>query len=280
MIIDFHTHIAPPEFDLRREYLLSIDETFAELYSDPNSKFVTVEELIQSMDLNGIDMSVIMGMGWSDPGIAREFNDYIIESVKKYPARLAGFASTNPVWGSQSSKEIERCFNSGLIGVGEFHPDTQFFDLSDCKTMSPLMEVVNSYDLIFNTHSSEPVGHYYRGKGNTGPKTLWDFITTYPGTRIICSHWGGGLPFYSLMPEVKESFTNVYFDTATSPYLYSNEVFSIVTSLVGSKKILMGSDYPLIAPSRIIRDLQKSTLSSTEIKAITGTNAMSLLKLT
>ena len=192
---------------------------------------------------------------------------------------MFGFASANPIWGTESHQEIERCFKSGLIGVGEFHPDTQSFDLSDNKIMDPLMEVVASCNLIVNTHSSEPVGHYYSGKGNTRPESLWNFITAYPTAEIICSHWGGGLPFYSLMPEVKETFANVYFDTAASPFLYSGEVFSIVTKLVGANKILMGSDYPLMPPSRIIEQIETSPLSSDEILAITGANASSLLNL-
>ena len=280
MIIDFHTHIAPPDFEFRRKYLADNDATFADLFSNPKSKFITAEELVESMDLNGIDVSVIMGMGWSDLGIAKEFNDYVIESTQKYPTRLFGFASINPVRGRESCQEIERCFKSGLIGVGELHPDTQFFNLGDNKIMDPIMEVVNSCNLIVNTHSSEPVGHYYPGKGKTRPESLWNFITTYPTAKIICSHWGGGLPFYSLMPEVKKTFSNVYFDTAASPFLYSSEVFSVVQNLVGAKKILFGSDYPLISPSRIIEQLQESPLGSDQITAITSTNAMSLLKLT
>lgn len=280
MIIDFHTHIAPPDFKLRRKYLADNDATFADLFSNPKSKFITAEELVGSMDLNGIDVSVIMGMGWSDLGIAKEFNDYVIESIQKYPTRLFGFASINPVWGRESSQEIERCFKSGLVGVGELHPDSQFFDLGDNKIMDPIMEVVNSCNLIVNTHSSEPVGHSYPGKGKTRPESLWNFINSYPTAKIICSHWGGGLPFYSLMPEVNKTFSNVYFDTAASPFLYSSEVFEVVENLVGANKILFGSDYPLVSPSRIIDQLQESPLSSDQITTITSTNAMSLLKLT
>ena len=49
----------------------------------------------------------------------------------------------------------------------------------------------------------------------------------------MCAHWGGGLPFYALMPEVEDSLSNVYFDSAASPFLYDASVFPTVAGLVG-----------------------------------------------
>ena len=66
------------------------------------------------MDEDGVDRSVAMGIGWTDPGLAREANDYIIESVQKYPDRIAGFCSVSPAWGEFAAREAERCANAGL----------------------------------------------------------------------------------------------------------------------------------------------------------------------
>ena len=84
---------------------------------------------------------------------------------------------------------------------------------------------------------------------------LLDFINNYPDTNIICSHWGGGLPFYSLMPEITDSLKNVYFDTSASTLLYDKKIFDISVSLIGSKKILFGSDFPLVNPKFIKKHL-------------------------
>ena len=93
-------------------------------------------------------------------------------------------------------------------------------------------------------HVSEPAGHQYPGKGHTTPDRAYRFIENFPGNVIVCAHWGGGLPFYGLMPEVGKAFQNVYFDTAASPFLYRPEIFSAVVGLVGSEQILFGTDYP------------------------------------
>ncbi|MDE2717770.1 MAG: amidohydrolase family protein [Chloroflexota bacterium] len=142
MIIDFHTHIFPPWLRPRREEYLKRDATFAELFASPKARMATAERLIRRMDEDGVDVSVVMGIGWTDIDLAHAANDYLIEAVAKYPDRLVGFAGVNPAWGTEAVQEARRCAEEGLRGIGELHPDTQGYDLGDLDTMAPLMEVV------------------------------------------------------------------------------------------------------------------------------------------
>ena len=278
MVLDFHTHIFPPWLKERRERYLARDATFGELYANPRAKMATADELIAAMVEDRVDVSVVMGIGWTDFGMACEVNDYIIESVSRHPDRLVGFAGVNPAWSDKAINEAERCATAGLKGIGELHPDSQSFDLGDKSTMARLMEVARAHNLIVTTHSSEPVGHLYQGKGETRPEVLWRFIQNFPDATIVCAHWGGGLPFYALMPEVAETLTNVYFDTAASPFLYTPQVFETVASLVGAEKILLGSDYPLLSARRLMQQIDENTLSNAEREAILGGNAAKLLR--
>jgi len=279
MIVDFHTHIYPEWLrDRRREYL-ERDSTFRELFESPMAKLATADELVQAMDADGVDRSVAMGVGWNDPGLAREVNDYIIDAVRRYPDRIVGFAGVNPSWGVEAARETERCARAGMRGVGELHPDLQGFDLGDESTMSPLAEVAREHRLIVTTHSSEPVGHAYRGKGRTRPDVLWRFIQSFPDITLVCAHWGGGLPFYALMPEVAKGLDNVYFDTAASALLYGRRVFEVAAALVGAERILLGSDYPLLPASKLLRQVRQSDLSEADKSSIMGESAATLLRL-
>ena len=279
MIIDFHTHIFPEWLRGNRERYLVRDATFAELFASPKAAMSTADELVEAMDRDGVDRSVVMGIGWTDPGLARESNDYIIESVGRHPGRLTGFAGVNPGWGEPASREAERCAKAGLKGIGELHPDAQGFDLGSVDVMTPLIEVVRENRLVVTTHSSEPVGHSYPGKGETRPELLWRFVQNFPDVDVVCAHWGGGLPFYALMPEVAGGLGRVYFDTAASPFLYDREVFGTVSSLVGADRILLGSDYPLLRASRLLGQVDASGISASDKAAIKGGNAARLLGL-
>ena len=279
MIIDFHTHILPPSIIKHRDRYLARDDTLAALFADPRAPMATAEELVAAMDEAEVDLAVTLGMGWTSPEIAREVNDYLLESAARYPRRLVAFCSVNPVWGEQTLRELERCARLGAKGVGELHPDTQGFDLSAPQVMEPLMDMLRSYRLILLTHASEPVGHQYAGKGTTTPSVLMGLIKQFPDVPIVCAHWGGGLPFYALMPEVRAALGNTYFDTAASPFLYQPQVFSVVARLVGPDSILMGSDYPLIKPQRLIQQVTTASLTDEEQQAILGGNAQRLLGL-
>jgi predicted TIM-barrel fold metal-dependent hydrolase len=279
MLIDSHCHILPDSFPRRHAQLLAQDVTYATLFPTPDFRMATAEDLVQAMDEAGIDKAVVTGMGWTDQELAIEVNDYIIQSVSRYPARIIGFCAVNPAWGSIAVEEVERCIAAGLRGIGELHPDTQRFDITDRSVMLPLMDAARGLGLPVLVHASEPVGHLYPGKGHTTPDKLYRFIQNFPENIIICAHWGGGLPFYALMPEVPEALKNVYFDTAASPFLYRPEVFAAVAGLVGADKILLGTDYPLIQHRRLLRQAKISGLDAEAQKAILGGNTARLLGL-
>ena len=197
MVIDGHCHIFPASFQRRRDELVRRDATFATLFSNPKAVLATSETLLESMDRDGVARSIIMGIGWSDLRLAQESNDYIAESVQRYPDRLTGFCCVNPRWGDAAVAEMERCAAAGLKGVGEIHPDTQGLDITDGQLMAPLMTAAERLGMPVLVHASEPVGHLYPGKGHTTPDKLCRFIQNFPENVIICAHWGGGLPFYT-----------------------------------------------------------------------------------
>lgn len=276
MIIDFHTHVFPPWLrDSRQGYLN--DPCFAELYDSPKARMATAEEMIDSMDENGVDMSVICNIGWTSHEACVRTNDYILESVARYPDRLVGMCAIQPAAGEAAVQELERCAKAGATGVGEMRPDVQGFDPGDVELMRPLAEVLERYNMIFLTHTSEPVGHLYPGKGGVTPGMLYKLICNFPDLRIVCAHWGGGLPFYALMPEVGRALTNTFFDTAATPFLYKPEIFKFVAEIAGADKILLGSDYPLMPPKRVIAQVESLELPLGVNTKILGDNARRLL---
>jgi hypothetical protein len=277
VIIDFHTHIFPPRLRENREEYLGRDPLFAHLYSDPKAKVATAEELIASMDEEDIDLSIILNIGWTSHELCLETNDYIMEAISRYPNRLVGFCAIQPRAGEAAIAEIERCARGGIRGIGEMRPDIQGFDLRDEAVMGPVIDAARRYELILLTHSSEPVGHLYSGKGNITPDILYGFISKFPDLPIVCAHWGGGLPFYALMPEVARALENVFFDTAASPFLYRPEIFKHVAEIVGVDKILFGTDYPLMPQSRIIKQLRFLNMGEEAEGLILGGNAKRLL---
>ena len=279
MIVDAHCHILPPSFAERRRELAARDATFAAILANPSARVADAPALLRAMSPDGVGHAVVMGMGWSDFQIAVEANDYLIEAVAAHPDKLTGFVSVNPAWGDAAVAEAQRCAAAGLRGIGELHPDSQGIDITDATTMAPLMELARSLKLPLLLHCSEPVGHQYPGKGRTTPDKVLRFIENFPGNTIICAHWGGGLPFYALMPEVGAALENVYFDSAASPFLYRPGVYRAVADVAGADRILFATDYPLMRPSRPLSKLAEEPLPEGHRRRILGENAARLLGL-
>ena len=278
MIIDFHTHIFPPKVAEERASYARRDPCFAALYSDPGAKMASAEELVASMDRHGVEMSVVLNIGWASHELCVETNDYILEASSRYPDRLIGFCAVQPRAGEAAIVEMERCARAGARGMGELRPDVQGFDLADEQAMRPLVEAALRHHLILLLHSSEPVGHSYPGKGTVTPDTLYRFISSFPELYVVCAHWGGGLPFYALMPEVAQALGRVYFDCAATWLLYRPEVFSHVAALVGAEHILFGTDYPLQSQGRCLERLRAQRILPDFESLILGGSAERLLE--
>ena len=278
LIIDFHTHLLPLSFDARRAEIAAKDQTFAVLFGDPNARLATAPELLTAMDEDGVDLTVALGYGWCDEGVAREANDYLLEAASGSNGRIVAFCSVHPGWGDAALREVERCAAAGAVGIGELHPTSQGIKLGSDSKLAALMELAVEKGLPVVVHGSEPVGHAYAGKGDTFPGELLAMAQRFPDARIVGAHWGGGLPFYAHMPEVREALANVWFDSAATPFLYDRGVFSTVASAVGAERMLFGSDFPLVRPKRVA-ELAIEEMRPAQAARFLGGSAKELLSL-
>jgi predicted TIM-barrel fold metal-dependent hydrolase len=279
LLIDIHTHIFSPDIQKHRERYCARDPWFNVLYGNPGVNIATAEDLIAEMDDSGVEVTVTFSIGWTDPGLIEECNSYIIDVVRRYAGRIYGMAVVQPAAGARAVRELERCAQAGMIGLGELMPHGQGYKLSDIHLLTPLIEVVRQYQLLVLSHCSEPVGHLYPGKGDVTLQDIVAFLTAFPDVRFIAAHWGGGLPFYCLMPEIQRITANVWYDTAATAYLYRNTILPIVADLVGADRILFASDYGLLRQRRIIDYISQSGLSAEAIEKVLGGNAQRLLHL-
>lgn len=270
-----------PEIAAARADFCSRDLWFNECYSHPNSRFATIETMLESMNQAGIDRAVITGFAFADNDLCAASNDYIIEAVRRYPSRFIGLGAVQPKAASRAIYEAERCFKAGLAGLGELLPDGQQFDVGSQRLLQELADFLIAQNKPVMMHASEPVGHFYPGKGKTYPPLILSLAQNFPRLKIIAAHWGGGLPFYELMPEVKLALQNVVYDTAATTYLYDFGVFRTVAAGCGIHKILFATDYPLLKQKRLLERVRKETnLTVAELAAVLGNNAASFFGLT
>lgn len=277
MIIDCHTHIFPDEVRKDREAFCKRDEGFSPIYKNSKARIAGVEDLIASMDESGVERSVICGFPWSQPDLCSLHNQYLMESASRYPGRLIVFISllfSNPGW---SERELNRWIKDGARGAGEIAFYRQEMTSQDIDSMRPVLTRMEKEGIPILLHVNETIGHSYPGKGMTPLDRFYELILSFPKLTILLAHWGGGLPFYELMPEVAKAMANVYYDTAASPFLYSRKIYATVSEIVGAQKILFGTDFPLLSPRKYFEELEGSGLSKEDQRKILGLNFLRLM---
>ena len=169
--------------------------------------------------------------------------------------------------------EAARCLDAGAVGLGELNADAQGFDLAATASLAALAGLLRERGRPLLLHTSEPVGHPYPGKGTATPDKLLHFLRAHPQLPTIAAHWGGGLPFYELMPEVAAVTRNLWYDSAASTYLYRFDIFPRVAALAGAERILWGTDYPLLRHAPFLRRTRASGLDEGALAVILGGNA-------
>jgi len=278
-MIDVHTHIFPPDLVQNRQNYFADEPAFRWLYDSPQARLATAEDLLAAMAADGVAQSVVFGFPWRRSATMRRHNDYILEAQHRYPRHLIAFACVNALE-SGAAAEVERCLAAGCRGVGELAFYEEGLGDEMIAALTPIADLCQGYGVPLLLHTNEPVGHLYPGKSPMQLGELYKLIQAFPDLTLILAHWGGGLFFYHLMKKaVAEVLRNVYFDTAASPYLYRPAVYRLAVEIMGPEKILLGSDFPLLRPSRYLQDMATGGLAAADQDLITSQNARNLLRL-
>lgn len=248
---DSHVHLFPPEVYKNWEKYARVDTWFGMLTKAPKNGKGTMEawanadEALLCADAAGVDGLVMQGWYWNDAGLMRLHNDYMAEVVRKYPHRMKAFISVNPKFKNEAVAEIERCAAMGFAGIGELGPGGNGYDFED-KDFLKVIDCAKSYHLPVCIHCGEPIGHDYPGKDMTPLGPLADVILKHQEVTFILAHLGGGMPFFEMGKRFHGKFGHVFYDMAANPLLYHISSLKAAVQLVGAKRLMFGSDFPLL----------------------------------
>jgi predicted TIM-barrel fold metal-dependent hydrolase len=271
MIIDFHTHIFPPEVRDGREEYARRDSTFAEMYGDASAAIATAEDLLASMDEAGVDVSVALGFAWAAGEDISRHNDYLLEAAAASGGRIVPFATVNMA-DEGAEAEIERCASLGARGLGELRPENQGWDLAG-EAGERLARAAERHGLVLLFHVTEPGKRTYPGRVGCSRESFLAFARPHPKVTVVGGHLGGDCYREEECPE------NVYVDTAAQPFLYGGEDGVRALASPPAERLMLGSDFPLIGQARQVREIQRALGDGDGLEQALGGNARRLLGL-
>ena len=253
-MLDAHTHIFPPELIEGRQRIAATDSGFSLLYGSGRARMADGPGLLSYMENEGVDRAAAMSFPFEDGGLIRLANDYVLD-VAKTDKRVLPFVMIDRQDGETAVAETERCFGKGARGVGELAYYKGGFGERERMSLEGLARYLEQKGMVLMLHLNEQVGHDYPGKAPIDFAQVACFVQAHPGLKLILAHMGGGICFYEFMPEMRKAFSNVYYDLAAAPLLYSNELYAFAARFL-TTKVLFGSDYPLLTLARYKSDLE------------------------
>jgi hypothetical protein len=182
---------------------------------------IHVDKLMHLLDKYNVEKAVV----FPNPNVGDRYpqmNNYIAESVRKYPNRFIGFGRVDPRR-QDAIKELNRIKHTlNLTGL-KLHPFVECFR-PDHPYFSKFFETVNQLRLPILFHT---------GDGFSSPGLILKIAKKYPKQTIILGHLREGS-----VTALKES-ENIYVETSGTLPDFIEQAGDIDPS-----RILFGSDVP------------------------------------
>lgn len=276
-------------------------------------KFVDLDTRIEAMDSQGLEahaMSLSQPMVyWAKSGLAQRlaeaYNDALAHAHQKYPQRLYGLATLPMHVPEVAVREIDRALK--LPGIRGFYVSTRVNDmeLSD-PSFFPVYERIEASGLPMFLHpvfvlDPDRLAKYYLTNllGNPFESAIAAAHLIFGGVldrfaklQVVLPHAGGAFPWlvwrlhrgWEVRADLKhvkqgpaEYLRRFWYDTVG----YSDEVINYLAGVVGTDRILMGSDYCFpVAYEQPVDIVDRNPALDTATKeAIISGNARKLLGL-
>ena len=250
-------------------------------------------------DLFGYRMPAYKGAGWN-----RLLNERLSQVVQKYPERLSMLACMPLQNATLAAKELEYGVKQcGAVG-GVIAASVDDVNLGDAD-LDEFWAAAVELNVPLFMHPTQPtpaarttkyglnviVQYIYDSTVSAGSLVMSGVLDRFPDLRIILPHGGGYFPYQigrfdriyrnQDIPRSPSQPPSAYlgrfwYDTI----LHSPQALSYLLGLVGSERILLGTDYPFpVDDPSPMQSLADAGCSQAEIEQISHSNTRALFKL-
>jgi uncharacterized protein len=231
-------------------------------------------QTIEHMDRGGVDIGLLAA--WWGPQGALIDNDEVAELVEQYPRRLVGVASVDLSRPMDAVRELRRCVLD--LGFRALRVVPWLWGLPpDDRHYYPLYAACIELDVPFCLQ----VGH-------TGPLRssepgrpipyLENVALDFPELRIVAGHIGA--PWTQEIISLATKFPNVYIDTSAYKATRYPADFVEFMRGRGARKVMFGSNYPMLMPAACLEGLPSLGLSDETTELFLSENARGVFKFT
>lgn len=225
------------------------------------------EWTVGALDAAGVDRALVSA--WWGPQGPLLTNDDVADLVRVYPDRLVGVASVDLHHPMAAVRELRRCVLELGFKALRLLPWLWGLPPND-RRYYPLYAACVELGVPFCLQVGHTGPMYPSEPGRPIPY-LDEVALDFPELTIVGGHIG--YPWTTEMIALATKYPNVYIDTsAYKANRYPRELVEYMGAH-GKKKVLFGSNYPMIQPADCLADLDGLGLSAEARALFLGGNA-------
>jgi predicted TIM-barrel fold metal-dependent hydrolase len=279
--IDVHTHVEQDGhgcFALDQE-LLDASAKYFRADQDRTPTVTAIAEHYRARNMAAVVFTVEAPAATGHPALSSE---EVADAAAEHPDVLIPFGSVDPHAGKAAVRRARALVAEHGVRGFKFHPSLQAFEPNDVRYY-PLYEAIQELGVPALFHTGQtgigaglPGGHGIKLR-YSNPMLLDDVAADFPGLTIILAH--PSVPWQDEAISVATHKANVYIDlSGWSPKYFPPQLVRAANSLL-KRKVLFGSDFPVITPDRWLADFATLDLKEEVRPLILKDNAIRVLGL-
>lgn len=278
--LDTHVHIEADgqgHFSLDDE-LLDASATYFKANANRAPNLTEVAEHYRERNLAAVVFTVDAHTATGHPALS---SAEIIEQAAAHADVLLPFCSVDPLAGADAEGLLRDLLAVGAKGL-KLHPSMQAFAPND-RSVYPLYDVAQQagVPVVFHTGQTGIGAGLPGGRGiklrYSDPMLIDDVAADFPDLTIVLAH--PSVPWQDEAISVATHKGNVWIDlSGWSPKYFPPALVRAVNGLL-KRKVMFGSDYPVITPDRWLADFTALDIKEDVRPLVLKENAVRMLGL-
>jgi predicted TIM-barrel fold metal-dependent hydrolase len=279
--IDVHVHVEQDShgcFALDQE-LLDASAKYFRADQDRTPTVEAIAEHYRSRRMAAVVFTVEAPAGTGHPALSSE---EIADEAAAHTDVLIPFGSVDPHAGKAAVVRARRLVEEHGVRGFKFHPSLQAFEPNDARHY-PLYEALQELGVpaLFHTGQTGIGAGLPGGRGiklrYSAPMLLDDVAADFPALTIVLAH--PSVPWQDEAISIATHKANVYIDlSGWSPRYFPPQLVRAANGLL-KRKVLFGSDFPVITPDRWLADFAGLEIKDDVRPLILKDNAVRMLGL-
>ena len=279
--IDVHVHVEQDGngcFALDQE-LLDASAKYFRADQDRTPTIASIAGHYRERNIAAVVFTVDAPAGTGHPPISSE---EIADAASEHTDVLIPFGSVDPHAGKAAVIRARRLVTEHGVRGFKFHPSLQAFEPNDPRHY-PLYEALQELQVPALFHSGQTgIGAGLPGGRGiklrySAPMLLDDVAADFPHLTIVLAH--PSVPWQDEAISIATHKSNVYIDlSGWSPTYFPPQLVRAANSLL-KRKVLFGSDFPVLTPDRWLADFAKLDVKDDVRPLILKNNAIHMLGL-